>query len=47
MQVRWSPLRSSMTTRRLARWFGGYTRSWPKSSVPIVHAELMRRIFAK
>jgi hypothetical protein len=47
MQVRWSPLRSSMTMRRLAHWFGGYTRSSPKSSGLIVHAELRRRIFAK
>jgi hypothetical protein len=36
-----------MTMRRLAHWFGGYTRSWPKSSALIVHAALRRRIFAK
>ena len=32
---------------RLAHWFGGYIRSWLKSSAPIVRAELRRRIFAK
>jgi hypothetical protein len=47
MQVRWSPLLSNMTMRRLAHWFGDYTPSWPKSLALIVHAELRRRIFAK
>jgi hypothetical protein len=46
-QVRVLMLRSSMTMKRLARWFDSFIRSWPKSSALIARIERMRRIFAK
>ena len=46
-QARWSRLRFKTTTTQLARWYGGFIRWLPRSSVRIGHVEPRRKISAK
>jgi hypothetical protein len=46
-QARWLKLRFKMTTTQLARWYDGFIRWLPGSSVPIGRVEPRRKTSAK